>query len=149
MQRNPFAGYAVHPGTGYLIEPGTNNLIDANTGLYTDLRWDPATNTVIDALGSAEETDAPEPTPEVANKEDKKERQPTESAASAAVKKPTPAPTAEQAVAATDRVSADSGTNWSTHWLTRSAVFLALAGAGVAYYLKLQKGSPRTAQGKN
>lgn len=138
-QENPFDGYPVHPGTGYVIEPGTNNLIDARTGLYTELRWDPVTDTISSVFNSVEETEESEASPKASERHTK----PPESAAPAAAKKPTPAPSQQQSVAHADRASAESGIGWSTHWLTRTGVFLALTGAGVAFYMKLQKGTPR------
>ncbi|MEB7505074.1 MULTISPECIES: hypothetical protein [Arthrobacter] len=124
-----------------MIEPGTNNLIDASTGLYTDLRWDPVSNTVRNIFDPMPDEDAPSPSPtesaEVA-------AAPSAKASPSSTKSASPSPSASpsESVAAADRASSASETNWSTHWLTRTLVFLLLAGAGVLYYIKLQKGTP-------
>ena len=138
IQRNPFSGYAVHPGTGYLIEPGTNNLIDASTGFYTDLRWDPVSDTVRNIFEPAPDEDASSPSPS-----ESAEVAAAPSAKASATKSASPSPSASpsESVTAADRASSAAETNWSTHWLTRTVVFLLLTGAGVLYYIKLQKGT--------
>ncbi|WP_152275428.1 hypothetical protein [Arthrobacter koreensis] len=125
-----------------MIEPGTNNLIDANTGFYTDLRWDPATDTVSNIFDAGPEDAAPSPSP---SESADATVAPSGKASPAATKAASPSPSAtpsESVVAAADRAGSASETNWSTHWLTRTLVFLLLGGAGVLYYIKLQKGTP-------
>ncbi|WP_394252403.1 hypothetical protein [Arthrobacter pityocampae] len=57
---NARTGFLVHPGTGHLIEPGTGNLVFADTLIYTNLRYDAATDEVVQI---ADEAPAPAPSP--------------------------------------------------------------------------------------
>ncbi len=123
------SGYLIHPATGYLVEPGTGNLIDGRTWLYTDLRWDPATDDVVSIFDSPDETASPDPSPTTQS-----EAKPEAAVTTA----PSPSPTAAQASLEAAKTSARDGVDWSTHWLTRSVVILLLVGAGTLYYVKLR-----------
>lgn len=127
------SGYLIHPATGYLVEPGTGNLVDGRTWLYTDLRWDPATGDVVSIFDSPDETASPDPSPTT-----KSEAKPE----AAVTTTPSPSPTAAQASLEAAKTSARDGVDWSTHWLTRTAVILLLVGAGTLYYVKLRGPGP-------
>ncbi|GEM_PF-4286588 len=130
------SGYLIHPGTGYLIEPGTGNLVDGRTWLYTELKWNPSTGEVTSVFDASDEAPAADPSstsPPTSNAE------PTTQTSRA------PAPSASEADLSATKASAEHGTDWSTHWLTRTLVILLLVGAGALYYAKLRGQGPNPA----